>query len=216
MPRLPDPDTIHPIILPDGTAHTGTVFLANVIEQQNFTVGAYSYASSHSAPETPQGWVARLAPYLYPFSQETLRIGRFCQIAHGVRFITASANHAHQGPSTFPFEVFDLANSTVPQPDTRDTEVGHDVWLGMDAIVLPGARIGNGVIVGAGAVVGGTVPAYTVVAGNPARVLRRRFSDADTALMQRLAWWHWPADHIARHMQVIQHGSPAVLAACAP
>ena len=216
MPRLPDPDTLHPVILPDGTTHTGTVFLANAIDQPNISVGAYTYASSFTPPETPDGWAALLAPYHFPGSEGRLVIGRFCQIAHGVRFVTASANHARHGPSTFPFEIFDLQDNAPRQPDSRDTVIGHDVWLGMNAIVLPGATIGNGVIVGAGAVVGGAVPPYAVVAGNPARVVRRRFPRDQVAQLQALAWWDWPADHIARHLDTIQHGAVPELLACAP
>ncbi|SDI68081.1 CatB-related O-acetyltransferase [Lutimaribacter saemankumensis] len=216
MPRLPDPDTLYPVILPDGTPHTGTVFLANAIDQPNISVGAYTYASSFTPPDTPQGWAGLLAPYLFPTSEGRLEIGRFCQIAHGVRFVTASANHARHGPSTFPFEIFDLQNAVPAQPDSRDTVIGHDVWLGMDAIVLPGARIGNGVIVGAGAVVGGTIPAYSIVAGNPAQVVRRRFTEEEIAKLEALAWWDWPTDHVARHIDVIQHGDVPSLLACAP
>lgn len=216
MPRLPDPDTLYPVTLPDGTLHPGTVFLANAIDQPNISVGAYTYASTFTPPDSPQGWAGILAPYLYPASEGRLEIGRFCQIAHGVRFITASANHARHGPSTYPFGIFDLQNAPPQQPDSRDTVIGHDVWLGMNAIVLPGARIGNGVIVGAGAVVGGTVPSYSVVAGNPARVVRRRFTGDQVALLEDLAWWHWPDDHIARHMEAIEQGDIRTLLACAP
>ncbi len=82
--------------------------------------------------------------------------------------------------------------------------------------MLPGARIGNGVIVGSGAVVGGTIPAYSIVAGNPAQVVRRRFAQEETAKLEALAWWDWPTDHIARHIDVIQHGDVPSLLACAP
>ena len=78
---FPDPATRHPLIMPDGQPHTGTVFLAAVIDHPRWEVGAYSYASAHRAPED---WAFHLAPYLYPLSAEKLVIGRFCQIADGV------------------------------------------------------------------------------------------------------------------------------------
>ena len=161
---LPDATRRHPITLPDGTPHLGTVFLKNVVDHPRFVVGDYTYASDFDPPED---WAARLAPFLFPFSQEWLTIGKFCQIAHGVRFIGSSANHATDGLTTFPFAVLDPAAMTGYQPDTRDMTIGHDVWLGYGAMVLPGARIGNGVIVGAGAVVRGSIPDYAVVTGNP-------------------------------------------------
>ena len=72
-----------------------------------------------------------------------------------------------------------------------DVIIGHDVWIGLDAIVLSGVNIGNGAIVGASAVVSRDVPAYTIVAGNPARVIRQRFSDEDITILQALKWWYW-------------------------
>lgn len=183
----------HPVILPDGTRHPGTVFLKNVIDNPRFIVGDYTYASRFDAPDD---WAATLAPYLFPFSQETLHIGRFCQIALNVTFVTASANHAMDGLTTYPFGTFDADKSGMTQPDTRDTIIGHDVWIGYGAIICPGARIGNGVIIGAGAVVRGTIPDFTIVTGNPAQVVRHRFDAQTTQALQDLAWWDWPAHAI--------------------
>lgn len=191
-----DPSNLNPVRLPDGSAHAGTVFLKAALDHPRIEVGDYSYASAHHPPED---WAAHLAPYLYPFSPERLLIGKFCQIASGVQFITASANHRHDGISTFPFMVFgggDAAGRpSMPAPG-RDTVIGHDVWIGTGATILPGARIGHGVIIGAGAVVAGDVPAYTVVAGNPARVVRQRFDARTVARLERLAWWDWLIDTI--------------------
>jgi virginiamycin A acetyltransferase len=195
---FPSPDTKHPLTLPDGSAHTGTVFLRSVVDHPRIEIGDYSYASAF---EPPSDWAARLAPYLYDFSPERLKIGRFCQIADGVTFITSSANHRYDGFSSYPFAIFDGGPSagrpSLPGPETgRDTELGHDVWLGRGATVLPGTKIGNGVIVGAGAVVGGTVPSYSVVAGNPAGVIRRRFAQDVIEALERMAWWDWEIERI--------------------
>ena len=191
-----DPDTLHPVLLPDGSAHTGTVFLRPALSHPRIKVGAYSYASAHHPPED---WAACLAPYLYPFSPERLTIGKFCQFASGVQIITASANHRHDGISTFPFMIFggsDAAGRPSMPPPGRDTQIGHDVWIGTGATILPGAQIGNGVIIGAGSVVSGVVPAYSVVAGNPARLRRKRFDEATIARLEALAWWDWPIEAI--------------------
>lgn len=125
---LPAPRCRTPITLPDGTEHPGTVFLSQVVDHPGFVVGDFTYASDF---DPPQDWATRLAPCLFPTSAEHLRIGRFCQIAHGVRFITSSANHAMGGATTFPFPVFDPDRMASYQPDTRDTHIGHDVWLGI-------------------------------------------------------------------------------------
>lgn len=210
---LPDATRRHPITLPDGTPHLGTVFLKNVIDHPRFVVGEYTYASDFDPPED---WAARLAPFLFPFSQEWLTIGKFCQIAHGVRFIGSSANHATDGLTTFPFAVLDPAAMTGYQPDTRDMTIGHDVWLGYGAMVLPGARIGNGVIVGAGAVVRGSIPDYAVVAGNPASVVRMRFPDDVIARLNALAWWDWAPERIARARPALEAGDVDALERLAP
>jgi virginiamycin A acetyltransferase len=198
-PDFAAPDTAFPIRLPDGTAHPGTVFLAAVLDHPRLSVGAYSYASSFDPPADPAGWAARLAPYLFEFSPERLVIGRFCQIADGALFITASANHRHDGFSTFPFAIFDDGpkqdRPSMPDPGA-DTVIGHDVWIGQGARILPGARIGSGAIVGAGAVVGGEIPPYAIVAGNPGRVTRRRFDAATVDRLLELCWWDWPIDRI--------------------
>ncbi|SEL79139.1 virginiamycin A acetyltransferase [Roseivivax marinus] len=213
---LPDARTAHPIVLPDGTPHSGTVFLNAVIDHPRIEIGDYTYASDFDPPGPEEGWAARLAPYLFDFAEERLRIGRFCQIAHGVRFVGSAANHATRTLSSFPFQVFSPERMHGYAPDTRDTVVGHDVWLGYGALVCPGARIGNGVFVGAGAVVRGTVPDYAVVMGNPARVVRMRFSDAEIATLLRLAWWDWPPEAIARAQPALEAGDVEALAALAP
>ena len=175
------------------------MFLRAVIDHPRIAVGDYSYASAAMPPED---WASRLAPYLHAASPERLVIGRFCQIADGVVFITASANHRHDGFSTYPFAIFDGEfDAGRPSLPTDlgvfpDTVIGHDVWIGRDARILPGARIGDGVIVGAGAVVGGQLPPYAVVVGNPARVVRRRFDAATVARLCAIAWWHWPVKRV--------------------
>lgn len=197
MPRaFPDSDVKNPIILADGSLHEGTVFLSAAIDHPRITVGAYSYASSFDPPED---WATRLAPYLFPQSPEQLIIGKFCQIADAALFITASANHRYDGFSTFPFAVFDGgfddARPSLPKPG-KDTVLGHDIWVGQGVRVLPGAQIGSGTILGAGSVVSGTVPPYSVVAGNPGRIVRNRFDTKTVARLLELAWWDWPMEQI--------------------
>jgi virginiamycin A acetyltransferase len=219
MPELcsfPAPDTLNPVLLPNGTAHAGTVFLRAVINHPRITVGDYSYASAHVPPED---WAFRLAPYLYPLSPERLTIGKFCQIADGARFITSSANHRYDGFSSFPFAIFGGAGAGADRPSMPgsgpDTCVGHDVWIGSGATVLPGARIGAGCIIGAEAVVSGDVAPYSIVAGNPARVIRRRFEDGIVARLLALAWWDWPIERILAHEAEICGADIAALEAAA-
>ena len=210
------PDTLNPVPLPDGSVHEGTVFLKAAINHPRIDVGDYSYASTFDPPED---WAAHLAPYLYDFSPEKLIIGKFCQIADGVRFVTASANHRYDGLSSFPFAVFDDAPSegrpSMPGPGP-DTVIGNDVWIGMGAIILPGTVIGNGVIVGAGSVVSGNVSDYSIVGGNPACLVRKRFNDETVAKLNELAWWDWEIDRILANEAAIVGTDLTVLKAARP
>ncbi|TCL10000.1 virginiamycin A acetyltransferase [Shimia isoporae] len=200
---LPDPKSAFPVVLPDGSTHMGTALLSAVIDQDNIEVGDFTYASDF---DPPQDWAQRLAPYHFPMSKGILRIGKFCQIAHGVRFITSSANHALDGLSCYPFPIFGETMPDDYQPDQRDTIVGHDVWLGYGAIVGPGADIGHGAIIGAGAVVRGLIPPYSVVTGNPGTVVKRRFDDDTISRLLDIAWWNWPKDAIDLAIPAIMAG----------
>ncbi|WP_428926642.1 CatB-related O-acetyltransferase [Marinibacterium sp. SX1] len=205
----------HPLIMPDGQPHLGTVFLNAAIDHPRWQVGAYTYASAHRPPDD---WAMHLAPYLYPASPERLILGRFCQIADGVTFVTASANHRHDGISTYPFAIFDGMDPdrpSLPDGPHPDTVIGHDVWFGQGARILPGARIGSGCIIGTGAVVGGRIAPYSVVAGNPGRVIRHRFDAATVEALLDIAWWDWPIARILAQEAAICGGDPARLRAAA-
>jgi virginiamycin A acetyltransferase len=209
----PSPDTVHPVPLPDGSVHAGTVFLKPVIDHPRWDIGAYSYASAH---HPPSDWAFHLAPYLYDFSPERLIIGKFCQIADGVQFITASANHRYDGFTSFPFAIFGggpaAGRPSMPGPGP-DTVIGHDVWLGQGVRVLPGARIGSGCIIGSGAVVSGEIPPYAIVAGNPAQVIRMRFSEDVIARLLELCWWDWPIERILQNEDALCTGDLRLLKA---
>jgi len=124
--------------------------------------------------------------------QTTLKVGNYCSISGGVK-ILLGGNHRADWITTYPFSVFrESAKHIKGHPVSRgDVVIGHDVWIGIDATILSGVNIGNGAIIGASAVVSRDVPAYTIVAGNPARVIRQRFSEDDITILQSLKWWYW-------------------------
>ena len=196
---FPSPDTKHPVAFPDGTVFEGTVFLNAVLDEPGLSIGDYTYYSDDEMP-TPDLMRRRLFPYLW--GDQEITIGKFCSIAMGVSFVTASANHRYDGFSAFPFAIFegmDPGRPSLQVPDFAPTVVGNDCWFGRGAMILPGTTIGNGVIIGAGAVVGGTVPSYSIVFGNPARVSRMRFAPEVIAELESIAWWDWPIDKILAH-----------------
>jgi virginiamycin A acetyltransferase len=199
-----DPKTIHPIRLPNGEIWPHTIFLKNVIKHPNIIVGDFTYYNDFR--KNIIDYSELIAPYLHAGAPEKLIIGKFCQIAHGVQFITSSSQHQMDGISTFPFAIFGGKWSEVYQakfPNKGDTVVGNDVWLGHDSIILPGVTIGDGAIIAARSVVTRNVAAYTLVAGNPARIIRKRFSDQTIAALIELAWWDWPQNLIEENIKYI-------------
>lgn len=201
----------HPLRLPDGRIYTNTVWLRNVIDHPNIEVGAYTYYNDF---EPVSDYAARLAPYLHPGAPERLIIGRFCQIAHGARFITSSADHPKRWFTSFPFAVFDhdqMPHFAEAFAEGADTVIGNDVWIGDGARIMPGVTIGDGVIVGGGAVVTRDVPDWSVVAGNPGHVVRRRFSDEVCALLDRLAWWDRAPEDIRALVPVLASSDASLL-----
>lgn len=145
--------------------------------------------------------------HLYEWNNNKLIIGKFCQIASGVEFIMNGANHQMNAVSTFPFYTLEGWNMNVPSiedlPLKGDTIIGNDVWIGQNATILPGVRIGDGAIIGANSVVGSDVEAYTIVAGNPARLIRKRFDDELTSLLLKYKWWDQSIEDIQELIPII-------------
>lgn len=199
----PRSDITYPIKLLNGETWPYTVFLNNVIKHPRIVIGDYTYYNDFG---NPKDYARTIAPYLHPASKEMLVIGKYVQMAHGVKFITSSANHQMSGFSTFPFAIFGGQWAEAYNPDfpyKGDTVVGHDVWLGHDAMIMPGIDIGTGAIVGAKSVVTKDVPAYSIVAGNPAKIIRMRFEKNIINDLLRIAWWDWPADKVTRNIEAI-------------
>jgi virginiamycin A acetyltransferase len=202
---------VHPVAEQDRV-----VFLKPLISSSQIEVGEYTY---YDDPDDPLAFEREAV--LYGYGPERLIIGRFCAIASGVRFLMPGANHANLGPSTFPFGIFgppwaertmDLVMSA---PSRGDTVIGNDVWLGYQALIMPGVKIGDGAVVAAASVVTSDVPPYAIVAGNPARVVRTRFSDEQVGQLLCAAWWNWPVELITEHARTIMAGEPHELLAVA-
>ena len=142
----------------------------------------------------------------------TLRVGSFCSIAGNVT-ILLGGNHRVDWITTYPFNIFrESAKSISGCPATRgDVIIGHDVWIGTGSTILSGVNIGNGAVVGACAVVTRDVPAYGIVAGNPARLIRFRFTESEIACLQKLEWWNWPDSQLDAAMPYLLAGDVSAL-----
>ncbi len=198
----PDPATAFPL------ANYGRLcFLKNVVENPLIEVGDYTYYDDFETVENFE----RNVRYLFDFTGDKLVIGKFCMIASGVTFLMNGANHLSGAVSAYPFAIFGgnwagaMAGKTYPTKG--DTRVGNDVWLGYGATVMPGVRIGHGAIVGAMSVVTRDVPDYAIVGGNPARVIRMRFAEAEIEQLLALGWWDWPIEEITARVGALTGGS---------
>ena len=185
--KKPDPDTVHPI-----AGYNREIYVKPTIENPNIIVGDFTYIADSDFESH--------VTHHYAWNGDKLIIGKFCQIAAGVEFVMNGANHQMNAVTTFPFYTLEGWNMEPPAkadlPLKGDTVIGNDVWIGQNAVILPGVHIGNGAIIGANSVVGSNVEPYTIVAGNPARVLRKQFDDELAALLLRFRWWDKEIDEI--------------------
>jgi acetyltransferase-like isoleucine patch superfamily enzyme len=134
----------------------------------------------------------------------TLKIGKFCSISGNVH-ILLGGNHRTDWITTYPFPVFwDNAKHTTDQSISKgDVSIGNDVWIGMGAMILSGVTIGNGAVIGASAVVSKDVPSYSIVAGNPAVVVKKRFPEEDISILEKIQWWDWDDPKIKASMHLL-------------
>lgn len=177
---LPNPNEVFPI-----RGNETVTYVKPTVTNPNIIVGDFTYFSDVDFESH--------VTHHYDFYGDKLIIGKFCQIAAGVSFIMNGANHQMNAVSTYPFYIFQGWDEEVPKlsdlPLKGDTVVGNDVWIGQNTTILPGVHIGDGAIIGMNSVVGSDVEPYTIVAGNPAKLIRRRFDEELTELLLRLKWW---------------------------
>lgn len=186
MQRIPDPNEAFP------SEHKTMCFIKNVITAPNIQVGDYTY---YDDATDPAGFEKKAVLFNWPEFGDKLIIGKFCSIASGTQFIMGSANHRISSVSTYPFNVFGGAWSeqTPPHlsqlPRKGDTVVGSDVWFGRNCVIMPGVSIGDGAMIAAHSVVTRDVEPYSIVGGNPARFLKKRFDEELIELLLALRWW---------------------------
>lgn len=157
-------------------------------------LGSYTYG-------TPRVYASR-NPVVGVEPGASVRIGSFCSIAESVEILTGG-NHRTDWVSTFPLNiVFGTAAAWRDgHPSSKgDVTVGNDVWIGLGAKILSGVTIGDGAVVGAFSVVSRDVRPYAIVVGNPAREVRRRFSDEQVDKLLRIQWWNWSAEVVAERI----------------
>ncbi|MCL4158206.1 UNVERIFIED_CONTAM: hypothetical protein GTU68_034121 [Idotea baltica] len=192
----PNPNTTYPL-----KGYKRLTFLKNIITRPNIEVGDYTYYDDFEDVNNFE----KNVKYHFEFTGDKLIIGKFCMIASDVTFIMNGANHLTESISAYPFAIFgegwEQAMEGKSYPSKGNTTIGNDVWLGHKSVIMPGINIGDGAIIAAYSVVTKDVEPYTIVGGNPANEIRKRFSKEKTDILLALQWWDWPIEKITLHVQ---------------
>ena len=195
--KMPNPETIHPIF-----GYDKEIYVKPTVTNPNIVVGDFTYIADNEFESH--------VTHFYPWINDRLIIGKFCQIASGVEFVMNGANHQMNAVSTFPFYTLEGWSAKAPDasdmPYKGDTVIGNDVWIGQNAVILPGVHIGDGANIGAESVVGSDVPPYTIVVGDPAKKLRQRFDDELVGLLLRWKWWDKSIEEIDSLIPLLTNG----------
>jgi len=168
-------------------------YIANLPKRPNVEIGDYTYYSDNH--DSPENFYSHITHH-YEFYGDKLIIGKFCAIAEGVTFIMNGANHCMNGITTYPFSIFrsgweKVTPSLDELPFKGDTVIGNDVWIGQNVTIMPGVKVGDGAIIAANSNATKDVEPYSIVGGNPAKLIRKRFNEEMTDLLLKLKWWDW-------------------------
>lgn len=199
---VPDPNAVIPNpVIPS------ICFIKNVITRPNITVGEYTYYDDKDGAERFEERVT----HHYDFIGDRLIIGKFCAIGRGIEFIMNGANHRMNSVTTYPFNIMGGTwEKATPElsdlPLKGDTVIGNDVWIGQNVTVMPGVKVGDGAIIAANSVVTKDIPAYHIVGGNPAKIIRKRFDDDLIEYLLSLKWWDWPTEQISQNLDALCSG----------
>ncbi|VXB76356.1 Streptogramin A acetyltransferase [Flavobacterium sp. 9AF] len=176
-------------------------FLKNIITNPNIIVGDYTYYDDFENVENFE----KNVKYHFDFIDDKLIIGKFCMIASGVKFIMNGANHLTHSLSAYPFAIFgkgwEKAMEGKTYPNKGDIIIGNDVWIGHNATIMAGIKIGDGAIIATNSTVIKDVAPYTVVGGNPAQEIRKRFDEKTINKLLEIKWWDWNIEKITNNIQ---------------
>jgi len=193
---IPNPNTVFPL-----ADYNKLCFLKNLIKNPNIQVGEYTYYDDFEDVSNFE----KNVKYHFDFIGDKLIIGKFCMIASGATFIMNGGNHLTEASSAYPFAIFggawQHAMDGKSYPSKGNTVIGNDVWIGHDATIMPGVQIGDGAIIATKAVVTKDVEPYTIVGGNPAKPIKKRFSEDTISKLLQLKWWDWDIEKITANVE---------------
>jgi virginiamycin A acetyltransferase len=188
-----------------------TIYLKNIITRDNIKVGDYTIYNDFY--NDPRDFEKNNVLYQYPINNDKLIIEKFCSIACNAKFLMTSGNHTMNSLSTYTFPIFyeewglEVSHITDAWENKGDIVVGNDVWIGYDALIMSGVKIGDGAIIGSRALVTKDVPPYSIVGGIPAKIIKKRFSDDKVLKLLKIKWWDWSYKKIRANIQSIQSGN---------
>ncbi|MCQ4921579.1 CatB-related O-acetyltransferase [Tissierella carlieri] len=186
MHNIPNPNIVFP------NEYKTSCYIKNVITAPNIFIGDYTY---YDDPVDPTGFEKNNILFNCPDFGDKLIIGKFCSIACGTQFVMGTANHRINSITTYPFNVFGGAweENTPPHlsqlPYKGDTIIGNDVWIGRECVIMPGVKVGDGSIIATRSVVTKNIEPYSIVGGNPAHFIKKRFDDEFIELLLKIKWW---------------------------
>lgn len=176
-------------------------FLKNIIKNPNIIIGDYTYYDDFENVTNFE----KNVKYHFEFIGDKLIIGKFCMIASDVKFIMNGANHLTKSISSFPFAIFgeDWKNAMDGKnyPTKGNTEIGNDVWIGFNSTIMPGIKIGDGAIIATNSTVTKNVEPYTIVGGNPAKEIKKRFTKEQIEKLLEIKWWNWEIEKITKNVE---------------
>lgn len=186
------------------------VYLKDVVTNKNIEIGEYTIYNDFV--NDPRDFEKNNVLYHYPINNDKLKIGKFCSIACGAKFLFTSGNHSMKSLSNYTFPIFfdewELDAKDIKQAwdNKGNITIGNDVWIGYEAVIMQGVTIGDGAIIATRAVVTKDVAPYTIVGGVPARPIRKRFSEETIKELEKLRWWEWNSEKIKKCITAIQSG----------
>ena len=191
----PDKNTLYPL-----AGYERLCFLKNIIKNPNIIVGDYTYYDDFEDVHNFE----KNVKYHFDFTGDKLVIGKFCMIASDVKFIMNGANHLSDSVSAYPFAIFgngwEGAMEGRKYPYKGDLIIGNDVWIGYNATLMAGITVHDGAIIAANSTVTKDVEPYAIVGGNPAAVIRKRFSVEKIRELLAIKWWDWDIEKITRNV----------------
>lgn len=202
--------------------YRNSITIKDHVKSKHIIAGDYSYYAGYYHDKSFDDCVMYLDEGDNHFDaqeMDRLIIGKFCSIATGAKFMlggTQGHNYNWIAAYTLDFLDDDYDGYIHVPPKAHklkgDTVIGNDVWIGTEAMIMPGVQIADGAVIGARALITKNVGPYEIWGGNPAKLIKKRFSDEDITLLLKIRWWDWDLPTIKQHLDLLRNTDVKALA----